>query len=336
MPGNRRGGREARCPVTAEIVFRRSEIFGRIGDIVGRKYTFLVTVSGMGAATFLIGLLPTYETWGLAAPILLMVLRVIQGLSLGGEFGGASTYVAEHAPKGRLGYFTGWVQSCSAAGFTLSLIVIVGTRTLLGEAAFAEWGWRLPFLLSVVLLIISVWIRLRLSESPIFTAMKQQGRTAKAPIKEAFGSWKNIWLMIVVMFGCVAGVSAVGAMGLIYPLLFLLQTLKVDPLTTNILAMLAIGATIPLFPLVGPLSDRIGRKPTIIAACLLAAASYFPVVKALTHFANPAYEAALASAPISVTADPKECSFVFNPTGVSKFPSSCDIAAARWPEKGLT
>ena len=309
--------------------------FGRIGDIVGRKYTFLVTVSGMGVATFLIGLLPTYATWGLAAPILLMVLRVVQGLSLGGEFGGASTYVAEHAPKGRLGYFTGWVQSCSAAGFTLSLIVIVGTRTVLGEAAFMDWGWRLPFLFSVVLLVISVWIRMRLSESPIFTAMKQQGRTAKAPIKEAFGSWKNVRLMIIVMFGCVAGVSAVGAMGLIYPLLFLLQTLKVDSLTTNVLAMLAIGVTIPLFPLVGWLSDRIGRKPMIISACLLAAASYFPVVKALAHFANPAYEAALASAPISVAADPAECSFVFNPTGTSKFLSSCDIVTSTLAREGV-
>ena len=309
--------------------------FGRIGDIVGRKYTFLVTVSGMGVATFLIGILPTYATWGVAAPILLMLLRIVQGLSLGGEFGGASTYVAEHAPKGRLGYFTGWVQSCSAGGFTLSLIVIVGTRTLLGEAEFADWGWRLPFLLSVVLLFISLWIRLRLSESPIFTAMKQQGLTAKAPIKEAFGNWKNVWLMIVVMFGCVAGVSAVGAMALIYPLLFMLQTLKVDPLTTNVLAMLAIGVTIPLFPFVGWLSDRIGRKPIIISACLLAAASYFPAVKALTHFANPAYEAALATAPISVAADASDCSFVFNPTGVSKFLSSCDIATSTLAREGV-
>jgi MFS family permease len=309
--------------------------FGRIGDVVGRKYTFLVTVSGMGVATFLIGALPTYATWGIAAPILLMILRVVQGLSIGGEFGGASTYVAEHAPRGRLGYFTGWVQSCAAGGFTLSLIVIVGTRTLAGESAFDQWAWRLPFLFSVVLLIVSVWIRMQLSESPIFTAMKQKGHTAKAPLKEAFGSWKNVWLMIVVMFGCVAGISAVGAMSLIYPLLFLIQTLKVDALTTNILAMLAIGVTIPLYPLVGWISDRIGRKPVIIAACLIAAVSYFPVVKAITHFANPAYEAALASAPVSVTADPGDCSFVFNPTGVSKFLSSCDIANSTLAREGV-
>lgn len=310
-------------------------VFGRLGDIVGRKYTFLVTVSGMGVATFVVGILPTYEQWGIAAPILLMVMRVIQGLSLGGEYGGASTYVAEHAPRGRLGYFTSWVQSCSAAGFTLSLLVIVGTRTLLGEAAFSDWGWRLPFLFSVLLLGVSLWIRLRLSESPVFLRMKQKGLTAKAPIREAFGSWKNVGLMIVVMLGCVTGVSAVGAMGLIYPLLFLQQTLRVDPLTTNILAGLAIFVTIPLFPLVGWLSDKIGRKPTIIAGCLIAAVSYFPAVKLLTHFANPAFEAALRSSPIAVIADPEECSFIFNPTGVSKFLSSCDIAKSTLAKEGV-
>jgi MFS family permease len=310
-------------------------VFGRLGDLVGRKTTFLVTVSGMGISTFLVGLMPTYAQWGVAAPALLMVLRVVQGLSLGGEFGGASTYVAEHAPRGRLGYFTSWVQSCSAAGFVLSLAAIVGTRLLLGDAAFADWGWRLPFLLSVVLLAVSVWIRMRLAESPIFEQMKKKGLVAKAPIKEAFGSRQNIWLMIVAMFGCVTGVSAVGAMGLIYPLLFLQQTLRVDPLTVNILAGLAIAVTIPLFPLVGWISDRIGRKPTIIAACLIAAISYFPVVKALTHYANPAYEAALAASPVTVVANADDCSFIFNPTGVSKFLSSCDIAKSALAREGV-
>ena len=309
--------------------------FGRIGDIVGRKYTFLVTVAGMGLATSLVGILPGYASWGLAAPVLLMVLRVVQGLSLGGEYGGASTYVAEHAPPGKLGYFTAWVQSCSAAGFTLSLIVIIGTRTLLGEAVFADWGWRIPFLFSALLLAVSVWIRMSLSESPVFERMKKKGLTSKAPIREAFGSWKNVWRMVIVMFGCVTGVTAVGAMGLIYPLLFLQQTLKVDPLTTNILAGLAILVSIPLFPLVGRLSDRIGRKPTIIAGCVIAAIVYFPFVKALTHFANPAYEAALASSPISVSADPAECSFIFNPTGTSKFLSSCDIAKSTLAKEGV-
>jgi MFS family permease len=301
-------------------------VFGHVGDVVGRKYTFLVTMSGMGVATFLLGILPTYASWGLAAPILLMLIRVVQGLSLGGEYGGASTYVAEHAPQGRLGYFTSWVQSCAAGGFTISLLVVVGTRTLLGEARFADWGWRVPFLFSALLLAISFWIRTRLAESPVFERMKAKGAVSKAPLGEAFGSWRNVWLMFVAMLGCVTGVTAVGAMALIYPLLFLQQTLKVDALTANILSGLAIFITIPLFPVVGWISDRIGRKPTIVAGCLIGAVVYFPCVKALTHYANPAYEAALASAPITVAADPADCSFMFNPTGVSKYVSSCDIA----------
>lgn len=300
--------------------------FGRIGDLAGRKYTFLVAVALMGTATFLVGLLPAYATWGIAAPVLLMVLRVLQGLSLGGEFGGAATYVAEHAPEGKRAYFTSWINCTAAIGFVLSLLVILGTRAWLGEAEFADWGWRVPFVFSLLLLILSVWVRLKLAESPVFLKMKQQGQTTKAPLREAFGNLANIKLAFAGMLGCVAGSAVVASMGLIYPLLFLTQTLRVDPQTVNVLVVLAIGASIPLFPIVGWLADRIGRKPTIVAGCLLAALTFFPCVKALTHFANPAYEAALGSAPITVTADPARCSFMFNPTGTAKYLSACDIA----------
>jgi MFS family permease len=300
--------------------------FGRIGDIVGRKYTFLVTVSLMGGATFLVGVLPTYASWGMAAPVILIVLRLLQGLSLGGEFGGAATYIAEHAPEDRRGFFASWINCTAAVGFILSLAVILATRALVGETQFAEWGWRVPFLLSLFLLLLTVWIRMNLAESPVFLKMKKEGTLTKSPLKEAFGDWKNIRLALAGMFGVVAGSAVVASMGLIYPLLFLTQTLKVDPFTVNILVGAAIVASVPLYPFVGWLSDRIGRKPPIVFGCLLAALTFFPAVKMLTHYANPAYEAALRSAPISVSADPSLCRFMFNPTGTAKFLSSCDIA----------
>jgi MFS family permease len=309
-------------------------IFGPLGDLVGRKYTFLITVAGMGVATFLVGLLPNYSAWGLAAPVCLMALRIVQGLSLGGEFGGASTYVAEHAPPRRLGFFTSWIQGCSAAGFCLSLLVVAATRAITGEAAFAQWGWRIPFLLSIILLVVSAWIRLSLVESPIFQAMKASGLNSKRPIRDAFGNWKNLGSMLVAMFGCVVGVTVVGAMSLLYPLLFLVQTLRFDPLVANLLATAAVLVALPLFPVVGHLSDRIGRKPIIVAGCLVAAVCYFPLVHALTHFANPAFEAAQKSSKVVISADLRDCSFMFNPIGTARFVTPCDIARTALAREG--
>ena len=310
-------------------------LFGRIGDMVGRKYTFLVTVSLMGGATFLVGLLPSYATWGIAPPVLLISLRLLQGLSLGGEFGGAATYIAEHAPEDRRGYFASWINCTAAVGFILSLVVILGTRALLGEAQFADWGWRVPFLLSLGLLVLSVWIRMNLAESPVFERMKKEGALARQPLREAFGNWKNIRLALAGMFGVVAGSAVVASMGLIYPLLFLTQTLKVDPFTVNLLVGAAIVVSIPLYPFVGWLSDRIGRKPPIVFGCLLAALTFFPAVKLLTHYANPAYEAALKNSPIAVSANASQCHFMFNPTGTAKYVSSCDIAHSALARAGV-
>jgi MFS family permease len=279
----------------------------------------------MGTATFLIGMLPTYATWGLAAPILLLCLRFAQGVSLGGESGGAATYVSEHSPPDQRGYFTSFIQSMAPGGVLLSLIVVIGLRISLGEAAFGEWGWRLPFLFSLVLLVISVWIRAQLDESPVFKRMKEAGMISKAPLREAFGSWRNVKIALAALF-IVAATAVISQVGLVYGLLFLTQTLKLPPLTVNIVVGLAIAITLPLYPLIGRLSDRIGRKPIVIIGCLLAAVTYFPVVKAITHFANPAYERALANAPVVLLANPRECAIQFNPTGTATFLSSCDIA----------
>ena len=300
-------------------------IFGRIGDLVGRKNTFIATVTLMGLATFLIGMLPTYQTWGLASPILLLCLRLLQGVSLGGESGGAATYVSEHSPIEQRGFFTSFIQCMAPGGVFLSLVVIVGLRLILGEADFLAWGWRLPFLLSVVLLVISVWIRSTLDDSPIFQRMKAEGKVSKAPLREAFGTRDNIGKAVAVFF-IVAATSVISQTGLVFGLLFLVQTLKVPLLTANLLVGAAIGLSLPLYPFIGKLSDRIGRKPIIIAGCILAATTYFPIMKALTHFANPAYERALATTPVMLRADPSECSIQFNPTGTAKFLSSCDIA----------
>lgn len=300
-------------------------IFGRIGDMVGRKNTFIATVAVMGTATFLIGLLPTYATWGIAAPILLLCLRFAQGVSLGGESGGAATYVSEYSPIDQRGYFTSFIQCMAPGGVLLSLIVIIGLRLTLGEAAFSDWGWRLPFLLSLVLLVISVWIRTTLDESPIFQKMKAEGKISKAPLTEAFGSWRGIRVAIAVML-VIAATAVISQVGLVYGLLFLSQTLKLPALTVNILVGLVIAISLPLYPLVGRFSDRFGRKPIMVFGCILAAATYFPIVKAITHFANPAYERALANAPVFLTTNSKECSVQFNPTGTAKFLTSCDVA----------
>ena len=300
--------------------------FGRLGDMIGRKYTFLVTILIMGLSTFIVGILPTYASIGVAAPIILIALRLLQGLALGGEYGGAATYVAEHAPHGRRGAYTAWIQTTATLGLFLSLMVILGTRTIVGEEAFADWGWRVPFIVSIVLLAISVWIRLAMNESPAFQKMKAEGKTSKAPLKESFGEWKNLKIVILALVGLTAGQAVVWYSGQFYALFFLTQALKVDGATANIFVAISLLIGTPFFIVFGSLSDKIGRKPIILAGCLLAALTYFPVFGALTKAANPALAEAQAKNKVVITADPAECSFQFNPTGTTKFTSSCDIA----------
>jgi hypothetical protein len=301
-------------------------VFGRLGDMIGRKYTFLVTIVIMGASTFIVGLLPNYNSIGVAAPIILIALRILQGLALGGEYGGAATYVAEHAPEGKRGFFTAWIQTTATLGLFLSLMVILGTRTAIGEEAFAAWGWRVPFLVSVFLLAVSVWIRLSMNESPAFAKMKSEGKTSKAPLSEAFAKWGNLKIVILALVGLTAGQAVVWYTGQFYSLFFMTQTLKVDGAAANLFIAAALVIGTPFFIVFGSLSDKIGRKPIILGGCLLAALTYFPIFSALTHYANPALETALTNAPVVVTADPAKCQFLFNPTGTKKFTSSCDIA----------
>ncbi len=301
-------------------------VFGRLGDMIGRKYTFLVTIVIMGLSTFIVGLLPNYASIGVAAPVILIALRMLQGLALGGEYGGAAVYVAEHAPHHKRGAYTSWIQTTATLGLFLSLMVILGTRTLIGEAAFADWGWRVPFLLSILLLGVSVYIRLSMNESPAFQKMKAEGKTSKAPLSESFGQWKNLKIVILALIGLTAGQAVVWYSGQFYALFFLTQALKVDGPTANILVAYSLILGTPFFVIFGMLSDKIGRKPIIMAGCLLAVLTYFPVFTALTKAANPDLAAAQAKNQVIVTADPKECSFQFNPTGTAKFTSSCDIA----------
>ncbi len=304
-------------------------VFGRLGDMIGRKYTFLVTIVIMGLSTFVVGILPNYASIGIAAPIILVSLRILQGLALGGEYGGAATYVAEHAPHDKRGAFTAWIQTTATLGLFLSLMVILITRTAIGEDAFADWGWRVPFLVSVFLLAVSVWIRLSMNESPAFAKMKAEGKTSKAPLTESFGQWKNLKIVILALVGLTAGQAVVWYTGQFYALFFLQQTLKVDGATANILIAASLVIGTPFFIVFGSLSDKIGRKPIILAGCLIAALTYFPIFSALTHYANPALEKALKEAPVVVTADPADCQFQFNPTGTKKFTSSCDIVKAK-------
>jgi MFS family permease len=304
-------------------------VFGRLGDMIGRKYTFLVTILIMGLSTFIVGLLPNYAAIGVAAPITLIILRLLQGLALGGEYGGAATYVAEHAPHGKRGAYTAWIQTTATLGLFLSLLVILGTRTAIGEDAFAEWGWRVPFLVSVIMLGISVYIRLSMNESPAFTKMKAEGKTSKAPLSESFGQWKNLKIVILALIGLTAGQAVIWYTGQFYALFFLTQALKVDGPTANIMVAISLIIGTPFFIVFGALSDKIGRKPIILAGCLLGALTYFPVFEALTKAANPDLYAAQQTAKVTVTADPAECSFQFNPTGTKKFTSSCDIAKQR-------
>ena len=300
--------------------------FGRLGDLIGRKYTFLVTILIMGISTFIVGILPNYASIGVAAPVTLILLRLLQGLALGGEYGGAATYVAEHAPNGKRGAYTAWIQTTATMGLFLSLIVILGTRTLMGEPAFNDWGWRIPFLVSILLLVISVWIRMQLSESPAFKKMKAEGRTSRGPVAESFGQWKNLKIVLIALFGLTAGQAVVWYTGQFYALFFLTQQLKVDAVTANLMIAAALLIGTPFFLFFGSLSDKIGRKTIILLGCALASATYFPAFKALAEAANPALAAAQAHNKVVVVADPQECSFQFNPTGTAKFTSSCDIA----------
>ena len=301
-------------------------VFGRLGDMVGRKYTFLITIVIMGLSTFIVGLSPNYAAIGVTAPVLLIALRMLQGLALGGEYGGAVVYVAEHAPHGKRGEYTAWIQTTATIGLFLSLIVILITRTVLGEAAFADWGWRVPFLGSIFLLAISVYIRLSMNESPAFVKMKAEGKTSKAPLSEAFGNWKNLKIVILALFGIVAGQAVVWYSGQFYALFFLTQALKVDGVSANLFVAGSLIIATPFFIVFGKLSDRIGRKPIIMAGLLLAVLTYFPVFTALTKAANPDLHAAQLKSKVVVSADPAQCSFQFNPTGTVKFTSGCDIA----------
>ena len=303
-------------------------VFGRLGDMIGRKYTFLITILIMGASTFIVGLLPGYAQIGIAAPIILVSLRILQGLALGGEYGGAATYVAEHAPHGKRGAFTSWIQTTATLGLFLSLLVILGTRTAIGEEAFNAWGWRVPFLVSVLLLGISVWIRLSMNESPAFAKMKAEGKTSKAPLSESFGQWRNLKIVILALVGLTMGQAVVWYTGQFYALFFMTQVLKIDGPNANIMTAISLALATPFFIFFGTLSDRIGRKWIILGGCVLAAATYFPLFGALTHYGNPALETALKNSPVVVIADPTSCHFQFNPTGTKKFPSSCDIATS--------
>ncbi|WP_445819198.1 MFS transporter [Alcaligenes sp. SDU_A2] len=300
-------------------------LFGRIGDRVGRKYTFLVTILLMGLSTFLVGVLPNYEAIGIAAPIMLIVLRLLQGLALGGEYGGAATYVAEHAPQHRRGFYTSWIQTTASVGLLLSLVVIMSIRNALGEEAFVAWGWRIPFLISVVLLGISVWIRMNLKESPAFQHIKEQGGLSSAPITESFGRWKNLRIALVALFGLAAGQGVVWYTGQFYALFFITQTLAIEANQAQTMMAIALLLATPLFVVFGWLSDHIGRKPIILTGCLLAALTYYPAFKGLAYFANPALVQAQQQSPVVVVADPAACSFQFNPVGTHSFTSSCDI-----------
>jgi MFS family permease len=303
-------------------------VFGRIGDLVGRKYTFLVTILIMGLSTFLVGLLPGSASWGIAAPAILILLRMLQGLALGGEYGGAATYVAEHAPDDRRGFYTSWIQTTATLGLFLSLIVILIIQGSMSKETFAAWGWRIPFLLSFVLLGISVWIRLSLDESPTFKRMKEEGKGSKAPLTEAFGQWKNARIALLALLGLTAGQAVVWYSGQFYALFFLQNVLKVDAVSVNIMIAIALAMGTIFFVVFGWLSDKVGRKPIIMAGLLLAIVTYFPLFKALTWAANPALATAQQNTRATVTAAPGDCTFQFNPVGTAKFTTSCDIATS--------
>jgi MFS family permease len=303
-------------------------IFGRFGDLIGRKYTFLITMTLMGLGTFFIGVIPGFATWGIMAPVLLIALRLVQGLALGGEYGGAATYVAEHAPQNKRGFYTSWIQTTATLGLFLALLLILGIRTAMGEDAFGSWGWRIPFLFSAILLAVSIWIRLKLNESPLFKQMVEEGTQSKRPLMEAFGQWNNLKVALAALFGATAGEAVVWYGGQFYALFFLTQTLKVTGVSAQIMIAIALAIATPCFILFGWLSDKIGRKPIMLAGFALAVVTYFPIFQGITHFSNPKLEQALATAPVTVTADPAECSFQFKATGTEKFTTACDVIKA--------
>ncbi|MEJ1962523.1 MAG: MFS transporter [Gammaproteobacteria bacterium] len=309
-------------------------VFGRLGDLIGRKHTFLITILIMGGSTALVGLLPGYESIGVAAPIILITLRLLQGLALGGEYGGAATYVAEHAPEGRRGFYTSWIQTTATMGLFLSLLVILACRLSMGDA-FNEWGWRVPFLVSIILLGVSVYIRLQLQESPAFLEIKAQGKLSKAPLKESFGNREGLKLVVLALLGATAGQAVVWYCGQFYALFFLEKVLQVASADANLMIAAGLAIGTPFFVVFGALSDRIGRKRIVLAGCVLAALTYFPVFRALTHYANPALEAAVATAPVTVVANPDDCSFQFDPVGKKAFTRSCDVAKSALATAGV-
>ena len=299
--------------------------FGRLGDTIGRKNTFLLCMTLMGLGTFFIGVLPSYATWGVAAPVVLIALRLVQGLALGGEYGGAAIYVAEHSPPNKRGYYTSWIQTTATLGLFLALLLILGIRTTIGEEAFANWGWRIPFLVSALLLVVTIWMGMKLNEAPLFQKMLAEGKQSKRPLGEAFGQWGNLKIALAALFGATAGEAVVWYGGQFYALFFLTQTLKVPAVTAWILIVVSLAIGTPCFILFGWLSDKIGRKPIMLAGFALAVITYFPIFQGITHFANPKLEHALSAAPVVVTADPNQCSFQFKATGTEKFTTACDI-----------
>src|SRR3954471_14647464 len=303
-------------------------VFGRLGDLIGRKYTFLITILIMGGSTFIVGLLPGHMSIGIAAPIILVSLRILQGLALGGEYGGAATYVAEHAPEGRRGFFTSWIPTTATLGLFLSLLVITGVRSAMDTASFDAWGWRIPFLVSVLLLAISVWIRMRLNESPVFQKMKDEGKGSKAPLTEAFANWSNGKIVLLALLGGVMGQGVVWYTGQFYALFFMQSILKVDGYTANLLIAWSLLLGTGFFIVFGALSDRIGRKPIILAGCLIAALTFFPIFRMITTNANPALEKAIEGTKVEVVADPAGCGDLFNPVGTRVFTAPCDTARA--------
>jgi MFS family permease len=311
-------------------------VFGRLGDLIGRKHTFLITIVIMGAATALVGCLPVYETIGVTAPIIFIVLRLLQGLALGGQYGGAATYISEHAPEGKRGLYTSWIQTTATLGFFLSLLVILACRLAMSPEQFDAWGWRVPFLLSTVLLVISVYIRLQLQESPVFQEMKAAGTLSKAPLTEAFGKWVNLKIVVLALLGATAGQAVVWYGGQFYALLFLEKTLQVDPTRAQLAMAAALLIATPFFVVFGALSDKIGRKKIVLAGCLLAALTYFPIFKGITHFANPALDAAVKASPVTVVANPAQCSFQFDPIGKKQYKTGCDLAKGALARMGVS
>ncbi len=310
-------------------------VFGRLGDMIGRKYTFLITILIMGLSTFLVAFLPTYKSAGIIAPIMLIALRLFQGLALGGEYGGAATYVAEHAPHDKRGAYTSWIQTTATVGLMLALMVILGTRTYYGEKEFADWAWRVPYAVSGILLIVSIWIRLKLNESPAFAKMKAEGKTSKAPLSESFGQWKNLKIVILALLGLTAGQAVVWYTGQFYALFFLQSFLKVDGPTANVLIAVSLIIGTPFFIFFGTLSDKIGRKPIIMAGCLLAIVTYFPLFNALTTYANPKLQAAIQKSPVTVESDAANCNLILNLTGTAVFTTACDLSRVYLSNAGV-